>query len=213
MIDCPPVSAIADVLALWGQGGWLTPPLRPIVASSTARIGRARTIAITVGSSGPGLTKIYDALSVDLTGCVVVVAGAEAVPGAVWGELLTLAAHQHGAVGVLVDGWVRDRIDMTVIGLPVYGRGEVVAGPQAVAHVHDLNIDVMIESTTVAADDVIVIDDSGCIRITGDHLDTVLDGARRYRDAESLVAQALRDGEPLSSAYRHKKRVVDELRR
>jgi 4-hydroxy-4-methyl-2-oxoglutarate aldolase len=210
---CPSVSAIADVLALWGLDGWLTPPLRPMVAASAPRIGHVRTVAMTVGPTGRGLSQIYGVLSQDLTDCFVVVAGAGDVPGAVWGELLTLAADQQHAAGALIDGWVRDRTDMTTIGLPVYALGEAVAGPQAVAHIAGVDVDVRIGSVDVSATDFVVVDDSGAVRIAADQVADVIDAARRYGDAERLVAQALHDGEPLSSAYHHKKTIVDELRR
>jgi 4-hydroxy-4-methyl-2-oxoglutarate aldolase len=184
-----------------------------MVASVAPRIGHVRTVAMTVGPTGPGLTQIYDVLSHDLTDCFVVVAGASDVPGAVWGELLTLAADQQHAAGALVDGWVRDTTDMTAIGLPVYALGVAVAGPQAVAHITGVDVDVRIGSIDVLASDFVVVDDSGAVRISADQVGDVIDAARRYGDAERLVAQALRDGEPLSSAYRHKKTIVDELRR
>jgi regulator of RNase E activity RraA len=220
--ELAPVSAIADVLALWGVDGWLTPPLAPVVGSSSVRCGRALTVQVGAGADGPGFTGIYDLLSGDLAGRVVVIAGARAVPGAVFGEILAAAAAQCGAVGVLVDGWVRDRGDMTAIGLPVLAAGERVVGPNGAAHLTGVDVDVLIavpdapgsddRSVVVTCHDLIVIDPSGAVRVPADIADQVLEGARRYAAAEGLVAAALADGEPLTAAYRHKKAVVAELR-
>ncbi len=213
----PPVSAIADVLALWGMDGWLTPPLTPVVAASAAVSGRALTVQLAHDTSGPGLSPIYDVLSADLRDRVVVIAGARPVPGAVFGEILAGAARQQGAAGVLVDGWVRDRDDMTAIGLPVLAVGERVVGPNGCAHLLSVGEPVSIESfgdavaVTVATDDVIVIDPSGCVRIPADRADDVLDAAGRYAAAEVLVAAALAAGEPLATAYRHKRAMLAEL--
>ncbi|MEZ5251855.1 MAG: hypothetical protein R2713_22420 [Ilumatobacteraceae bacterium] len=72
-----PVSAVADVLALWGYDGWLTPPLAPVVRSASVVRGRALTVQVAAGDTGPGLAGIYDVLSGDLADRVVVIAGAE----------------------------------------------------------------------------------------------------------------------------------------
>jgi 4-hydroxy-4-methyl-2-oxoglutarate aldolase len=206
-----PVSAIADVLALWGMDGWLTPPLVPIVAAPVTMSGRAVTVQVCHDTKGPGLSPIYDVLSADLHGRVVVFAGARPVPGAVFGEILAGAARQQGATGVLVDGWVRDRDDMTKIGLPVFAAGERVVGPNGTAHLVSIGQQVSVDGVTVATDDVIVIDPSGCVRVPADRATDVLDAAARYAAAEALVADALAAGEPLAAAYRHKRTMLSEL--
>ena len=211
-MSIPSTSAIADVLALWDEDGWLTPPLSPIVPSRQALLARVLTVRVEVASSGQGMTPIYDVLSNDLDALVLVIAGAQGVPGAVWGEILTTAALQQRASGVLVDGCVRDRPDMQRLGLPVYARGEHVGGPSNSAHIVEVGCPVTVAGTAISADDYIVFDACGCVRIPALRRDQVLDGARRYSAAEELVSLALAAGEPLSTAYRHKKIVVDELR-
>jgi 4-hydroxy-4-methyl-2-oxoglutarate aldolase len=209
--EVAPVSAIADVLALWGMDGWLTPPLAPVVSASSVVSGRALTVQLAHDTSGPGLSPIYDVLSADLTDRVVVIAGARPVPGAVFGEILAGAARQQGAVGVLVDGWVRDRDDMTAIGLPVLAVGERVVGPNGSAHLLSVGETVAVDGVTVDDGDVIVIDPSGCVRIPAARADDVLGAATRYATAEVLVADALAAGEPLAAAYRHKRAMLAEL--
>jgi 4-hydroxy-4-methyl-2-oxoglutarate aldolase len=208
-----PVSAISDVLALWGLDGWLTPPLVPIVAASSVVAGRALTVQLSSDPTGPGFGPIYDVLSSDLSDRIVLLAGARPVPGAVFGEILAAAAHQQRASGVLVDGWVRDRLDMAAIGMPVMAAGERIVGPNGAAHVRSVGETVSIDDTAVATDDLVVIDPTGCVRIPADRSADVLDAAARYAAAEVLVADALADGEPLTAAYRHKRTMLDELRR
>jgi regulator of RNase E activity RraA len=209
----PPVSAIADVLALWGHDGWLTPPLSPIVAATRPTIGRIQTVSVSSGSSGPGLVPIYDVLSNDLAGRFVVIAGAGPLPGAMFGEILALSAHTCGALGVLIDGSVRDRPAMAALGMPVYGVDQCVVGPNGHAHVTEIGQSIAINGTIIDGDDHVVVDATGCVRIAASLLDEVLDAASRYAAAEDLVVAAMADGQPLASAYRHKKSIVDELRR
>lgn len=208
-----PASAIADVLALWNKDGWLTPPLHPIVSASTPTVGRALTITVAAGSKGPGFAPIYDVLSGDLAGRVLVIAGAATVPGAVWGEILTRAALQQGASAVLVEGWVRDRPAIRTLGLPIYACGDHLVGPSGRAHIVAVEMPVTINTVTVAPDDLIVVDATGCVRIQAGAAREVLDAAQRYAAAEDLVVQALNEGEPLARAYRHKKTITDELGR
>jgi regulator of RNase E activity RraA len=114
---------------------------------------------------------------------------------------------------VLVDGWVRDRPAIAELGLPVYARGEHVVGPSGFAHITSIDTSVVVNSTAVAPDDLIVVDATGCVRVHAANADDVLCAAQQYAAAEDLVVKALDEGEPLARAYRHKKAITDELRR
>jgi len=208
----PPVSAIADVLALWGHDGWLTPPLHPVVPANAPVIARVRTITMQFASSGAGLAPIYDLISNDLDGCALLVAGAHTIASAVWGEILATSAQRNGAAAVLVDGSVRDRPAMAALGLPIYAAAECVVGPNGLAHVTALDHHVKIGHVEVATDDIVVVDDTGCVRVRADQREAVLEAARKYAVAEEAVLAAMRGGEQLASAYQYKKSVVEELR-
>jgi regulator of RNase E activity RraA len=209
--DVPPVSAIADVLALWDLDGWLTPPLSPLVAPPSPVMGRARTLQIEAGTTGGGLGDVYDLLSRDLDGCIVVVAGAYSVGGAMWGEILSTAATGRHAVGALVDGSARDHLATQQIGLPLYARELGVVGPAGRAHVVAVDDAVSIHGVDVIADDTLVLDASGCVRVPQMLVDQVLDAATRYAAAEDEVVRMLAAGRPLTRAYLAKKAVVNEL--
>lgn len=205
-----PVSAIADVLALIGRDGWLTPPLQPIVACTTPTRSRARTFRLEMCESGPGLTALYEALSTDLTGCAVVIE-ASSVEGAIWGEILATAAKSSGAVAAIVGGSVRDRDSILAIDLPLYAEREIVIGPTGKAHVKEVGCALTIGSVTICQDDVIVGDSSGCVRIPFAIATDVLDKALSYAAAEQDTLDALRRGEPLTTAYLHKKHAVEGI--
>ena len=209
----PAVSPIADVLALWGMDGWLTPPLLPVVAAVAPVLGRASTISMVAAATGPGLGAVYDVLSNPLAGRFVVIGGATAVAGAVFGEIMATAALASGSCGVLVDGSVRDATAMATIGMPVYAVSHCVVGPNGWAHAVATGESVTIADVVVTDGDFLIADSSGCVRIPAASIDDVISAAHRYEDAEDAVLLALQSGEPMTSAYRYKKRVVDELRR
>lgn len=211
MHELPPVSAIADVLALGGSDGWLTPPLRPVVAPNGAVSGRAVTVQLRAVPEGGGLGELQRLLSGDLSGSVVVIAGAVPVGGAVWGEILSRAARAAGAAAVLVDGFVRDRTAMAAEGLPVYATDEAVVGPAGRAAVVAVGVPVTIGGCEVAPGDVVVGDAGGVVRVASDASAAVLDDARRYAEAEARVLDRLAAGETLLDAYTSKRDAVAAL--
>jgi regulator of RNase E activity RraA len=213
MSDLPPAAAIADVLALWGRDGWLTPPMRPIVAPAATVAGTARTVSIGFGPSGPGLAPLYDVLDSDLAGRVLVLGGADTLPGAVWGEILATTAARNGATAVLVHGAVRDLDDLPPT--PLYALGTNLVGPNGMAHVVALDAPITIGAAGVEVDheDRIVADATGCVRVRARDADEVLPAAALYAAAEAQVVDAVRAGEPLAEAYLIKKTAVDQLRK
>jgi len=208
-----PVSAIADVLAMRGRTGWLTPPLVPVVGAAAPVRGRARTISIEVGTSGPGLGAIYEVLSGDLHDTFLVVAGVTSLEGAMWGEILSLAARDSGAVGVAVDGAIRDRPEIEAMAFPTYGRDQRVVGPYGSAHIVAVDQPVEIAGVTIHPGDSVVADNTGLVRLDAIDADAVLTDAARYAAGEAAVVAALQEGQPLTSAYRYKKEAVEAISR
>jgi len=206
-------SAIADVLALRGQSGWLTPPLAPIVAARCPVIGEVVTVQIERRDIGADFKPMYEVLSAVQSGKVLVIAGAVEVGGAIWGEILTASAQQAGFVGVAIDGFVRDIAAMQNLDLPVYASGTAVVGPLGRAHVVSVGETVNIFGQEVSSGDQIVLDDSGCVRLASSDAQEILEAAALYEKGEEQVLVALAAGERLNSAYRYKADVVSRLKR
>jgi regulator of RNase E activity RraA len=202
-----PVSAVADVLALHGADGWLTPPVRAVVPAPAAVIGRAVCLAIDPVDSGGSIRPLHELVSEPLEGCVVVVASS-GVGGAVWGEIMSRAARMQGAVGAVVDGVVRDVPAMHAEELPVYARSLGVVGPRGLASARRAPAGVHIGDTTVCDGDLVVLDDTGVVRIPAALIETVLEHASLYAAAESRLLEDLAAGRPLTSAYLHKQEAV-----
>jgi len=208
----PSASAVADVLALRGVGGWLTPPLVPVVPSATPRCGQAVTIEIDVAATGGDFSPMYRLVSGDLSGKVVIVGGADRIKGCVWGGILARAALAAGAVAVLVDGSVRDVDDLARLGIPVYASRRGVVGPNGCATVRAVGGLVDVGGTLVRDGDTVVVDADGCVVIGAEMQNQVLADSARYAAAEERVEEALAGGEPLSTAHRYKTDVVALLR-
>jgi regulator of RNase E activity RraA len=199
----PPTTAIADVLALRGHGGWLSPPLR--AASPGAAVGSARTVSLQPGVGGFGL--LYELLSSDLAGRVIVVDTPDD-DVAVWGALLGAAAAGAGAVAVVVEGAVRD---VAGLALPTWARTVATVGPAGALEVAAIGSPAEIGGVRIADGDTVVVDDDGVVALHAAGAEAVLADARAYAEAEDRVAAALLAGAPLREAIRHKAEVVARL--
>lgn len=205
----PPTTAIADILQLRGLTGWLSPPLVPI-HRSLGLLGRARTVRLAPGPGAAGLDPLLSLVDEDLEGRVIVVAGAQAAAGAVWGEILTRAALARGAAGLLVEGGVRDVTAFRDLGLPVWALYEATAGPGPSVHVTSVGGPVEIAGVLVDESTSIVMDGAGVVALpTTD----VFADSYMYADAEEDVVMALRAGATLAEAHRYKEDMVAKLRR
>lgn len=208
----PPASAVADVLALRGASGWLTPPLVPVVPSTVPLRGQAVTIELDVAATGGDFSPMYRLVSGDLSGKVVVVGGAHRIDGCIWGGILATAARAAGAVAVLVDGSVRDVDDLARLGTPVYASRRGVVGPNGRATVRAVGGPVDVGGAVVRDGDTVVVDADGCVVVGAGVQEQVFADSARYAAAEARVEEALAGGEPLSTAYRYNADVVAVLR-
>ncbi|MFI1383616.1 RraA family protein [Embleya sp. NPDC020886] len=209
----PATAALADLLQLRGRTGWLTPPLRPFRRGEGAVLGVARTVRIVAGRSAPGLKPLHALLAEDLTDRVVVIAGADAAPGAVWGEILTAAALGRGAVGALVEGSVRDVSAVARLGLRLWALAEATAGPGGAVRVAEIGGPIEIAGTPVSDGDPILLDDGGAVALPAADATTLLADALTYHRAEEEVLAALTTGLHLPRAYTPKAEAITRLRR
>ena len=120
------------------------------------------------------------------------------------GELTGNSAQQHGCVGVILDGNLRDIEGLRDIGLQVFyrdlsplnaiGRWEMVAS----------QVPVQIGNVTISPGDVILAEFDGILVIPASDAERVLIRAEEIVGAEVLVREEMQAGEsPLSSLNRH----------
>ena len=120
------------------------------------------------------------------------------------GELTGNSAQQHGCVGVILDGNLRDIEGLRDIGLQVFyrdlsplnaiGRWEMVAS----------QIPVTIGDITISPGDVILAEFDGILMIPAADAERVLLRAEEIVGSEALVREEMQAGEsPLSSLNRH----------
>jgi 4-hydroxy-4-methyl-2-oxoglutarate aldolase len=206
-------TAIADVLALHGRRGWLSPPLVEFAAAPKPIRGMATTVTMAPGPDpqGGAFEQLYARLDGDLSSRVIVIGGASEVQGAVWGQILSRAARRAGAAGAVIDGCVRDRAALAAEGLPVWGRRECMVGAVGLVHVAALDEPVTVVGVKVRAGDSIIGDHDGTVVLADDLAEQLLAQAHEYDRAEAALLADLASGVSLVEAYEHKRRVVRRI--
>lgn len=207
----PPTSAISDVLGLWGLDGALSPPLIPLSRPSETMMAQVVTVSFEIAPTGPGMVPLFELLSNDQSNRALLLSGLDGLPGAAFGEILATAARERCAAAVLVDGAVRDVGALDDVGLPVYGRRRVIAGPDGRAHVRAIGGTVTLDGVSIESGDAVVLDGEGCVRLPRQMSRQVIDAAARYAAAEDQLLAALQAGARINEAYAIKKAVVEQL--
>ncbi|MGH9030877.1 MAG: hypothetical protein ACRDZV_02005 [Acidimicrobiia bacterium] len=212
--DLPPTTALADVLLIQRMKGVLSPPLAPFTRIPDRVSGAARTVQLEPVDSGAdgSLDRLYALLDEDLAGAVVVVAGAEDVEAAVWGQILARAARRAGAVAAVVAGGVRDREELTAEGVPVWGLGERTVGAVGLARVVDGDEPVFACDVLVERGDMVVVDPHGVVALPRVQAPQLLAAARDLAAGEDALLAELDGGGRLARAYGHKRSAVDRIR-
>lgn len=122
---------------------------------------------------------------------------------ALWGELLSTASIAAGAVGAVLDGYVRDVSVIRSLDFPVLCRGvdprNINGRGEVVAH----NVTVEVGGVAVAPGDLVVGDDDGVVIVPQALIDEAVGAAVAKTAGESRFRQAVREGMPPGEAFKH----------
>lgn len=123
-------------------------------------VGRARTVWTRPGDN----LAIHQVLPHCRPGDVIVVNGGGDTSRALIGELIAEKAKAKGVVGMIIDGVVRDGVELERIGFPVWSRGLCPAGPYK-SGPGKINVPVAVGGVVALPGDLVVADDDGVIVI------------------------------------------------
>jgi 4-hydroxy-4-methyl-2-oxoglutarate aldolase len=118
-------AVLADVLdALGHRRSALPPDLRPL-RTTWKVLGRAATLSTLPVAVEPVHPYAVELECIDSIrpGDVLVATTNGDKSSALWGELLSTAAHAHGAVGAIIDGLTRDAARILAMDFPVFAAG------------------------------------------------------------------------------------------
>lgn len=158
-------------------------------------VGRAVPVTAQAGDN----LALHHAIAAAGAGDVLVVDGGGA-PFGYWGEVMAVAAQARGIRGLVIDGGVRDTVQLRELGFPAFStslsiRGTIKQWPGTVG------IPITLRGRVIRQGDVVVADRDGVISLPAERYDEVLAASRERAVKEDAYMARLREGELTLDVY------------
>ena len=189
--------AVSDALDKLGLNGAVTGIRR---LSSERRIaGRVLTVKLDRAEGRSNTRHLCTAaIEAALAGDIIVVEQRTGLDAASWGGNLSIGAQVKGVAGVIVDGPVRDIDDSRKLDFPVFARDHTARTARGRIVEVATNEPIQVGGVTVSAGDYAVADGSAAVFVAQAEIERVLETAEAIVAREEAIAQALREGNPIS---------------
>lgn len=198
--------AVSDALDKLGLKGAVTGIRR---WSSERRIA-GRVLTVTLGrAEGRSNTRHLCTAAIEAAspGDIIVVEQHTGLDAASWGGNLSIGAQMRGVAGVIVDGPVRDIDESRKLDFPVFARDHTARTARGRIVEVATNEPIQVGDVTVSPGDFAVADGSAAVFIARADIERVLEAAEAIVAREEAIAQALREGKPISqvmgAGYEH----------
>lgn len=135
-------------------------------------------------------------------GSVVVIDNGGRQDATVWGDILTLCAHQRKLGGTVIDGACRDTHLALELGYPMYSRSYSMRTGKDRVQLEATQVIVNIGDARVCPGDIMRGDSDGVVVIPRAREDEVLATAEAIEEAEARIRDAVKSGKRLDEARR-----------
>ena len=164
--------------------------------------GRIKALRPRMKVAGPALTvevrpgdnlMIHAAIALAKPGDVLVIDGKADQGSALMGTIMMTACRQRGIAGVVIDGAVRDSLEIDEMDYPVFSVGTNPNGPTKsiggrIGH------PVAVGGVTVRAGDFVIGDGDGVMVVEREKIESLLGAARKKVEDEAKRIAAIREG-------------------
>lgn len=176
----------------------------PLVVAAPGLNPIARTMKITgpviTVQANNDLASIIAALHRARPGEVIVVSN-PTTDVALIGDLIAKEANRKGLAGIIVDGLIRDTVELIEIGLPVFCRGTYPVGPlklpSKLKGKGEIGIDLNIGEDPITAGDWVFGDADGILFIKNKNIPAVFEAAEKSLRREIALENKLHSGTAL----------------
>ncbi|MGC8561341.1 MAG: RraA family protein [Phycisphaerae bacterium] len=197
-------AVIGDIMDTMGHGRQFLPPSLQPLQQDMIVVGRAMPVLEMddQGGEGPGRTSdllnrpfglMLRALDALQPGEVYICSGSS--PNyALWGELMSAAARNRGAVGAVVNGYSRDTRGILAQGFPVFSMGRYAQDQRPRGKVVDFRCRLVVGAVTVNPGDIVFGDMDGICVIPREIEMEIFTKALEKAKGERTVFEAIKKG-------------------
>jgi len=195
-------AVIGDVLDAMGlRNQFLPPHIRPLTPEMTV-VGRAMPVLeVDIFDDSQPFGLMFEALDSLQAGEIYLATGSSG-EFALWGELMTITAQGCGAVGAILNGYVRDTRKVLHCNFPVFARGSYAQDQRPRGRVVAYRVPVEIGQAVVHPGDLLVGDQDGVLVVPQELVPEVVDRAHEKSEREEEVRAALQGGLGSGEAFR-----------
>jgi len=179
---------VATIHEAMGRVGLMQPHMRPIYAGAQL-CGTAVTVLLQPGDNW----MLHVTAEVLQPGDVVVAACIVENTDGFFGDLLATSYRARGAKGLIIDGGVRDVMDLTEMKFPVFSRA-ISARGTVKATLGSVNIPIVCAGVTVNPGDVVVADMDGVVIVPAQVAHQAADAAEARESNEADKREKLARG-------------------
>lgn len=210
-------AVVGDIMDMFGfHHQFLPPGIKPLRGDMVTS-GRAMTVleADDTGGEGPGrCQKLFNqpfglmlrALD-DLSENEIYVCTGSSPTYALWGELMSTAAINRGAVGAVLNGYSRDTKGILKIGFPTFSFGGYAQDQRPRGKVLDFRCKITIGAVVIRPGDIIFGDIDGVCVIPREIEEEVISKALEKAQGEKQVFEAIKGGMGIQDAW-NKFRII-----
>jgi len=189
--------AVSDALDKLGLKGSVT----GLERFSTDRRIAGRVVTVTLAAAeGRSNTRHLCTAAIEAAqpGDVIVVEQRTGIDAASWGGNLALGAKMRDVAGVIVEGPARDLDDCRKLDFPVYARSHTARTARGRIVEVATNEPITVGDVTVTPGDYVLADASAVVFVRAAEIERVVATAESIMAREEAMAQALREGKPIS---------------